>query len=314
MATINGSSDDPDMAGLVGENTANGAAIWGTANPKGRAVVGVSESGVGLWGHVENGRAVVGAVNQDGAGVWGEVKTGRGVVGVCQQGDGAGVTGDSPAGDGIIGRGRRGVVGISPTYQGVYGQSDDNAGVVGESTAFHAVFGISHSEHNGGVFGANTHPAGWAAMFDGRVFVKDDLHCPKADVAEDFDAADDPEIVPGSVVAVSADGTLALARKPYDTAVAGIVSGAPGFSPALRLGSISSERRRLPVALVGTVMCLVDADHAPVAAGDLLTSSATPGHAMRADDASARVGAVIGKALRPLAAGRALVPVLAVLQ
>lgn len=36
------------------------------------------------------------------------------------------------------------------TYQGVYGQSHDNAGVVGESTTFHAVFGVSHGVNSAG--------------------------------------------------------------------------------------------------------------------------------------------------------------------
>ncbi|HEY3289938.1 MAG TPA: hypothetical protein VGK87_07420, partial [Anaerolineae bacterium] len=50
---------------------------------------------------------------------------------------------NTAGGDGIVGKGRRGVVGQSDAYQGVFGTSRDNAGVVGESATFHAVFGIS---------------------------------------------------------------------------------------------------------------------------------------------------------------------------
>lgn len=58
-------------------------------------------------------------------------------------------------GDGIVGEGRRGVVGSSSDFQGVYGLSQTNAGVVGEAAQFHGVYGVSHAVHNGGVYGTN---------------------------------------------------------------------------------------------------------------------------------------------------------------
>lgn len=64
-----------------------------------------------------------------------------------------------------------------------------------------------------------------------------------------------------------------------------------------------------PVALTGRVYCYVDADFAPVRPGDLLTTSATPGHAMKADPAQA-AGATIGKAMTALESGKGLVLVL----
>ena len=60
--------------------------------------------------------------------------------------------------------------------------------------------------------------------------------------------------------------------------------------------------------------CKVDASKGPVEIGDLLTTSATEGHAMKASDHRRAFGAVIGKALAPLATGRALIPVLVALQ
>ena len=53
---------------------------------------------------------------------------------------------------------------------------------------------------------------------------------------------------------------------------------------------------------------------APIEVGDLLTTSATPGHAMKATDPLKAFGAVIGKALRPLDSGQGLIPVLIALQ
>jgi hypothetical protein len=62
------------------------------------------------------------------------------------------------------------------------------------------------------------------------------------------------------------------------------------------------------------VECQVDANFAPIEVGDLLTTSATPGFAMKATDRQRSFGAVIGKALRPLDSGRRLIPVLVALQ
>jgi hypothetical protein len=68
------------------------------------------------------------------------------------------------------------------------------------------------------------------------------------------------------------------------------------------------------VALFGKVFCRVDATEAPIGVGDLLTTSSVAGHAMKATDRARMAGAIVGKALAPLASGCALVPVLVVLQ
>jgi len=73
-------------------------------------------------------------------------------------------------------------------------------------------------------------------------------------------------------------------------------------------------RGRLSLALMGKVYCKVDATHMPVAIGDLLTTSSTPGHAMKAADRGRAFGAVIGKALQPCARGQSLIPILVALQ
>jgi hypothetical protein len=71
---------------------------------------------------------------------------------------------------------------------------------------------------------------------------------------------------------------------------------------------------RIPLALAGKVYCKVDAEYSAVALGDLLTTSATPGHAMKALDLRRSFGAILGKALQPLSKGRGLIPVLVALQ
>jgi hypothetical protein len=75
-----------------------------------------------------------------------------------------------------------------------------------------------------------------------------------------------------------------------------------------------SDIGRVPLALMGKVYCKVDATRVPVQVGDLLTTSSTPGHAMKATDPLRAFGAVIGKALRPFENGTGLIPILVALQ
>ena len=70
-----------------------------------------------------------------------------------------------------------------------------------------------------------------------------------------------------------------------------------------------------PVALTGRVWAWCDADASgAIQPGDMLTSSTTPGHAMKATDRQRAFGAIIGKAMSPLKSGRGLVLVLVSLQ
>ena len=100
----------------------------------------------------------------------------------------------------------------------------------------------------------------------------------------------------------------------YDTRVAGVISGAGDYKPGIVLDKRVSTRKRQPIALLGKVYCKVDASYAAIEVGDLLTTSPTPGHAMKADDPFRAFGSVIGKALRPLKGGKELIPVLIALQ
>ena len=68
------------------------------------------------------------------------------------------------------------------------------------------------------------------------------------------------------------------------------------------------------MALVGKVYCKVDASFAAIEVGDLLTTSPTAGHAMKALEPLKALGAVIGKALRPLKLGKELIPILVALR
>ena len=135
-----------------------------------------------------------------------------------------------------------------------------------------------------------------------------------ADFAEDFDISDLESPEPGTVMVIDHAGSLRQSDGPYDRRVAGIISGAGGYKPGITLDRQPSPVDRRAIALVGKVYCKVDAQYSAVEVGDLLTTSPTPGYAMKAGDQSRSFGAVIGKALRPLTAGQGLIPVLIALQ
>jgi hypothetical protein len=238
----------------------------------------------------------------DDVGVWGETATGRGVVGKVSQPGGSGVWGTTTNG--------RAVVGV-----------DDGVGngVWGESATGRAVVGVAGGPGTG-IYGEHRGDGGFAGFFTGDVHVTGslsaggDIVLVNADCAEDFDVAGAAAVVPGSVLVVADGGVLRPCNEAYDRRVAGVVSGAGEYRPAVVLDRAARCPDRLPVALVGKVWCRVDARHEPVGPGDLLTSSATAGCAMRATDRERAFGAVLGKALGELRDGIGLVPILVTLQ
>ncbi|MBD3220925.1 hypothetical protein GF314_06745 [bacterium] len=141
-----------------------------------------------------------------------------------------------------------------------------------------------------------------------------------ADLSERFDVravADSAEPRPGMVVGIDAErpGELTLTARPYDTRVAGVISGAGGVKPGMLMGQRGSVADgEYPVALTGRVYVRADASDRPIVPGDLLTTSSTPGHAMAVGDHGRATGAVLGKAMTGLESGQGLVLVLVSLQ
>jgi hypothetical protein len=290
--------------GIIGTNNVGGDGVLGESKD-GNGVVGRSDEAGGVLGEGPTG--VYGRNTLvDGNGVIGYSDRGRGVWGHSNQ-TGIGVLGESKDGQGVVGK--------SQTWQGVYGWSGTNAGVVGESDNGNGVWVRSHSPHEPGLFATND-KGGPAAVFAGNVVVTGDVILPNAaDCAEEFDLVETATVDPGTVMVLDASGALAASERAYDKCVVGVISGAGAYRPGIVL-----DRRphpvgnRQPLALVGKVFCKVDADFGAIAVGDLLTTSATPGHAMAALDSAKAFGAVIGKALQPLREGRGLIPILVALQ
>jgi hypothetical protein len=165
----------------------------------------------------------------------------------------------------------------------------------------------------GGNVGIGTNAPASKLHVAGDVTVTGDVLLTGADCAEHFDVTG-PLPEPGAVMVIDENGAIRESRDAYDKKVAGVVSGAGEFRPGLILDRRSGEEGRIPLALVGKVFCKVDANYAPIEVGDLLTTSPTPGHAMKAVDPARAFGCVIGKALRCLGEGRGMVPILVALQ
>jgi hypothetical protein len=136
-----------------------------------------------------------------------------------------------------------------------------------------------------------------------------------ADLAEPF-AMSQRDIEPGTVVVIDEEnpGKLKSSTRAYDKQVAGIVSGANGVRPGISM--IQEDKLELGenVALSGRVYVRADASNGAIRPGDLLTTSDTPGHAMKVTDYVKAHGAIIGKAMVALHEGRGMVLVLVTLQ
>lgn len=120
------------------------------------------------------------------------------------------------------------------------------------------------------------------------------------DLAENITAAD-AAIGPGDVVAADAHGDerIVLAAGRHSGAVLGVISTSPGILLNGDAADLEPGRARDPLqralALAGRVPVKVTLEGGPIRPGDPLTTSSTPGHAMRATEPWH--GGLIGTAL-----------------
>lgn len=137
-----------------------------------------------------------------------------------------------------------------------------------------------------------------------------------ADVAEPFEMTKPDEMEPGTVVVIddANPGHLMKSTQACDTRVAGIISGAGGVKPGLRLHQEGVMEGDHHVALSGRVYVKADAAFGKIKPGDLLTTSTNAGHAMKVKDHDKAQGAILGKAMSKLDKGTGLVLVLVTLQ
>ncbi|WKZ27142.1 MAG: hypothetical protein QY311_00050 [Candidatus Paceibacterota bacterium] len=125
------------------------------------------------------------------------------------------------------------------------------------------------------------------------------------DIAEGINVAD-PSIEYGDVVVIGDEDTTAsdsyfkrLAQKSdvaYQATILGVISEDPGLYIASGImpgTGLQSDEKRRPLVLAGRAPVKVSLENGPIAPGDRLTSSSTPGVAMKATNA----GMIIGVAL-----------------
>ena len=166
---------------------------------------------------------------------------------------------------------------------------------------------------------------------DGNVYADGTLHTP-ADFSEMIAVSPGASTVePGDVIVIDPASLRAAVRssQPRSTLVAGIYSTKPGVLGSERdwdkpvkgedeergtytMEEMAAQFNEVPLAVVGIVPCKVSAENGAIRPGDLLVTSATPGHAMR--DADPRTGTVVAKALESLGSGTGVIKVLVTLQ
>jgi hypothetical protein len=252
-------------------------------------------------------------------------KTGsaNGIYGTTATAGGYGVFGNNSAtsgsGVGVLGTSNSNGSGVNGTSlitkgfgMGFYGQTSSQSAIVALLRAqaggqiIAGQFGIGAAAVN--VFRVDSTGKGF---FDGGT------QTGGADFAESVAIAGTKNLYePGDLMMVdsSAIRQLTLATQPYSTLVAGIYSTKPGVLATTHKMDEVGFQAEVPLAVMGIVPCKVSAENGPIARGDLLVTSSTPGHAMKGTDRSLMLGAVVGKALEPLSAGKGVIQVLVTLQ
>jgi hypothetical protein len=211
--------------------------------------------------------------------------------------------------------------GVAGATAFISNDNTDGIGMIVENNSPGLTMIVSQNgEHpNGEIFRCDSWTGGWHRVFgvmnSGRVICSELELTGGSDIAEPFEITGD-DIPKGAVVIIDEEnpGKLRMSGTAYDTRVAGIISGAGGVKPGIMLTQEKQYADQQQIAMSGRVYCLVDASYGAVKPGDLLTTSSTPGHAMKASDRERAYGAVIGKAMTGLANGQGLVLVLVSLQ
>ena len=150
-----------------------------------------------------------------------------------------------------------------------------------------------------------------SAFFDGVFATKGTFGALDPLVLESFAVSQSESYTPGDVVVIdpAGSGGAVLSNTADDTGVLGVVAPAAVVDANVEIlviilgahGPIMSDGTRL------TAYVRADASYGAIRPGDLLTTSPTTGHAMRASDP--KLGSILGKALEPLGDGQGLIKI-----
>lgn len=281
-----------------------GAALEGYSYATGSGVRGTSLQGYGVYGYSERTYAVYGMSNATAAG------DAKGYGGYFTANNGVGVYGYSSAVSSTLNAYCPGVYGRSAYGVGVYAVSGEGG--------THAA-AIRAESQNADLIVAYDTSVGAEPRFrvtnagnvyaDGNYYGAGGVYAGSADYAELLPATDGLE--PGDVLVIGADGLLTLSSEAAQTTVVGVYSTEPGFVAGAKDGETPGGS--VPLAVLGVVPVKASAENGAIAPGDLLVSSDTPGHAMKAPSDPPQ-GTVIGKALSGLDAGTGTITMLVTLQ
>lgn len=285
-----------------------GAVISTTGYPA-LHVESTSPSGRGL-------RAYASATSGTNYGVVGASKSPDGYGGYFYNTDsGIGVYGQSDAGGhGVYGQGGAwGVYGVG-TSHGVMGECGTSFGFGGYF--YHSDGGLAlvadskdAADNDDIVRFRNDFDVKFKVQGDGDVYIDGSFYDTGADFADMLPAQDGLE--PGDVLVIGPEGQLTFSADSYQTNVAGVYSTQPGFVGGA--GGDTDLTGKVPLAIVGVVPVKASAENGAIRPGDLLVTSPTPGHAMRAG-INPPQGTVLGKALGKLEEGTGVIHVLVTLQ
>lgn len=245
----------------------------------------------------------------DVVGVRGRSSTGIGVNGISSSG--VGILGEALAADGDT----EGVLARvnSPAGEGLQAENNSdnsNANIIAGCSASNCTEVEFLVKRNGDVLadGSFTGPADFAEMMSV--------------------VGEKEQYAPGDVLVIGPQGQLTQATAPYATNLAGVYSTKPGFVGDTEITEKGVEvyergeagQTRIPVALMGIVPVKVTTENGAIQPGDLLTTSNTPGHAMKASPVVINdielylPGAILGKALERLEKGTGVIEVLVTLR
>jgi hypothetical protein len=201
----------------------------------------------------------------------------------------------------------------------IYNENADNATSLKidtkETTGSQSVFVIdtdvatagvkAHIEADGTMFITTNNTSSYALCHASQTTAVNDeiVDCtgtPQADYAELYPVASDVEygdvLTTSDINVITKDGDtivqLTKSSTPYDRHVIGVA--VDNYSDFSLVGhNLYEEDNPLPVALVGRVPVKVSLENGPILVGDALTTSSTPGVAMKATES----GMIIGRAL-----------------
>jgi hypothetical protein len=122
------------------------------------------------------------------------------------------------------------------------------------------------------------------------------------------------EFEPGDVLVMNGDaaGSVERSSRPYDERVIGIYSTRPAVLGADKGGETRVDPDDVPVAITGIVPTRVTSENGTIRPGDLLTTSSTPGYAMKAT--MHPPGTIVGKALEKLDRAKGTIRVLVLMR